>query len=160
MARWNGQTTGPHIFSVAQHSLLVEHIASSLDIGIGARGALYALLHDAPEYVVGDMISPFKAVIGDSYKEVEHRILAAILLRFGLPAKPAAALERLVKKADRAAAFFEATALAGFELGEARTFFGQPELRPRGLETFLAPISSADAEQRFLDRFRAIEKEC
>ena len=159
VARWNGQTTGPHIFSVAQHSLLVEQIASSLDIGIGARGAMFALLHDAPEYVVGDMISPFKAVIGDSYKEVEHRILAAILLRFGLPAKPAAGLARLVKKADRAAAFVEATALAGFDLGEARTFFGQPEFRPRGLETFLAPISSQEAEQRFLARFRAIEGE-
>ena len=120
---------------------------------------MFALLHDAPEYVVGDMISPFKAVIGDSYKEVEHRILAAILLRFGLPAKPAAGLARLVKKADRAAAFFEATALAGFDLGEARTFFGQPEFRPRGLETFLAPISSQEAEQRFLARFRAIEGE-
>ncbi len=160
VARWNGQTTGPHIFSVAQHSLLVEHIAASLDIGIGPRGALFALLHDAPEYVVGDMISPFKAVIGDSYKQVEHRILAAILLRFGLPAKPAAAMEKLVKKADRAAAFFEATALAGFELSEARTIFGQPELRPRGLESFLAPISSQEAEQRFLDRFRDVEKEC
>ncbi|MCB1540348.1 MAG: HD family hydrolase [Rhodoblastus sp.] len=159
VARWNGQTTGPHIFSVAQHSLLVEHIASQQDIGIGAGGALFALLHDAPEYVVGDMISPFKAVIGDSYKEVEHRILAAILLRFGLPAKPSAGLARLVKRADRTAAFFEATAVAGFELGEARTIFGQPEFRPRGLEALLAPISSQEAEQRFLDRFRAIEGE-
>ncbi|MFT4098690.1 MAG: HD family hydrolase [Rhodoblastus sp.] len=159
VARWNGQTSGPHIFSVAQHSLLVEHIASALDIGIGARGAMFALLHDAPEYVVGDMISPFKAVIGDSYKDVEHRILAAIMLRFSLPAKPAVALEKLVKKADRAAAFFEATTLAGFDLGEARAFFGQPEVRPRGLEALLEPISSADAEQRFLDRFRAIEGE-
>ena len=159
VARWNGQTTGPHIFSVAQHSLLVEKIASSIDIGIGSRGALFALLHDAPEYVVGDMISPFKAVIGDSYKQVENRILAAILLRYGLPAKPAAGLSALVKKADRAAAFFEATALAGFELSEAQKFFGRPDFRPRGLDELLAPISSQEAEQRFLARFRAIETE-
>ena len=159
VARWNGQTQGPHIFSVAQHSLLVETIASALDIGIGPRGALYALLHDAPEYVVGDMISPFKAVIGDSYKQVEHRILSAILLRFSLPAKPAAGLVALVKKADRAAAYFEATALAGFDLAEAQKFFGRPELRPRGLDSLLEPISSQEAEQRFLVRFRAIEEE-
>ncbi len=159
VARWNGQTQGPHIFSVAQHSLLVETIASALDIGIGPRGALYALLHDAPEYVVGDMISPFKAVIGDSYKQVEHRILSAILLRFSLPAKPAAGLAALVKKADRAAAYFEATALAGFDLAEAQKFFGRPELRPRGLDALLEPISSQEAERRFLVRFRAIEDE-
>ena len=159
VARWNGQTQGPHIFSVAQHSLLVETIASALDMGIGPRGALYALLHDAPEYVVGDMISPFKAVIGDSYKQVEHRILSAILLRFSLPAKPAAGLVALVKKADRAAAYFEATALAGFDLAEAQKFFGRPELRPRGLDSLLEPISSQEAEQRFLVRFRAIEEE-
>jgi uncharacterized protein len=160
VARWNGQTKGPHIFSVAQHSLLVEQIASSLDLGIGPRGAMVALLHDAPEYVVGDMISPFKAVIGDSYKQVEHRIFSAILLRFGLPPKPSAALNALVKKADRAAAFFEATALAGFEIAEAQKFFGRPETRPRHLDKLLAPISSQDAEQLFLARFRAIEGEC
>jgi 5'-deoxynucleotidase YfbR-like HD superfamily hydrolase len=160
VARWNGQTHGPHIFSVAQHSLLVEVIASAQDIGIGPRGAMFALLHDAPEYVVGDMISPFKAVIGDSYKQVENRILSAILLRYGLPAKPSAGLTALVKKADRAAAYFEAVALAGFELAEAQKFFGRPEARPRGLDSLLEPISSQQAEQRFLARFAEIEKEC
>ncbi|MDE2365165.1 MAG: HD family hydrolase [Hyphomicrobiales bacterium] len=159
VARWNGQTTGPHIFSVAQHSLLVEAIASALDIGIGPRGALFALLHDAPEYVVGDMISPFKAVIGDSYKQVENRILSAILLRFGLAAKPGAGLSALVKKADRAAAFFEATHLAGFDLAEAQKIFGRPEFRPRGLDALLAPISSQEAERRFLARFQIISAE-
>ena len=160
VARWNGQTKGPHIFSVAQHSLVVEAIASALDLGIGPRGAMFALLHDAPEYVVGDMISPFKAVIGDSYKDVENRILGAILLRFGLPSKPAAGLAAIVKKADRASAYYEAVALAGFAIDEAQKFFGRPELRPRGLDELLEPISSQEAEQRFLARFAAIEKEC
>ena len=105
------------------------------------------------------MISPFKAVIGDSYKQVEHRILQAILLRYGLPAKPSAGLAAIVKKADRAAAYFEATALAGFELAEAQKFFGRPDIRPRGLDALLAPMSSQEAEQRFLARFRAIESE-
>src|SRR5437660_9808047 len=81
VARWNGQTSGPHIFSVAQHTLLVEAIArrrTSLD----QRARLAILLHDAPEYVIGDMITPFKSVLGDAYKAVEKRLLAAIHLRF------------------------------------------------------------------------------
>jgi 5'-deoxynucleotidase YfbR-like HD superfamily hydrolase len=158
VARWNGQTFGPHIFSVAQHSLLVEAIVAR-DLGVQARGLMFALLHDAPEYVIGDMISPFKAVIGDSYKQVENRILSAILMRFGLPPKPAAALAACVKKADRAAAYFEAAALAGFELDEAHRFFGRPDFRPRDLDAMLAPMSSAEAEERFLARFAAISKE-
>ena len=158
VARWNGQTAGPHIFSVAQHSLLVETLVSR-DLAIDARGALFALLHDAPEYVIGDMISPFKSVIGDSYKEVENRILGAILLRFGLPAQPAAALAAAVKKADRAAAYFEATALAGFAVEEAHRFFGRPGFRPRQLDAMLAPVSSAEAEALFLARFRALEQD-
>src|SRR5918993_4902462 len=101
VARWNGQTAGPHIFSVAQHSLLVEAIADHLQPGLSDAARLAILLHDAPEYVVGDVISPFKVVIGDAYKGVEERLLAAIRLRFGLPAHPDAALKRLAKRADR-----------------------------------------------------------
>lgn len=156
VARWNGQTRGPHIFSVAQHSLLVEAIVSR-DLAAGARGGLFALLHDAPEYVIGDMISPFKAVIGESYKAVEHRILAAILLRFGLGATAAPGLAASIKKADRAAAFFEATTLAGFADEEARRFFGRPDHRPRALDRFLAPVASDEAEAMFLDRFRTLD---
>src|SRR6267142_1903471 len=101
VARWNGQTSGAHIFSVAQHTLLVEAIArrrTSLDM----RARLAILLHDAPEYVIGDMITPFKSVIGESYKAVEHRLLAAIHLRFGLPPALPAELMRLIKGSDRA----------------------------------------------------------
>ncbi len=124
VARWNGQTMGAHIFSVAQHSLLVETIArqrSRLD----RQGRLAVLLHDAPEYVIGDMISPFKAVIGDTYKAVEARLLAAIHIRFGLPAAPSAELLALIKAADRAAAYLEATRLAGFTIAEARAILRQ-----------------------------------
>ena len=159
VARWNGQTHGAHIFSVAQHTLLVEAVMRAQSPRIDRRVRLAAMLHDAPEYVIGDMISPFKAVIGDSYKDVEHRILGAILLRYGLPAKPSAGLAALVKKADRASAYFEATALAGFELGEAHKIFGRPDFRPRGIDGLLEPIPSNEAEQRFLARFRAIEEE-
>src|SRR5829696_2960704 len=115
VARWNGQTKGAHIFSVAQHTLLVEAIARARIPRLDRTRRLAVLLHDAPEYVIGDMISPFKAVIGDSYKAVEKRLLAAIHLRFGLPPVLPEEVEMLVKAADRGAAYFEATRLAGFE---------------------------------------------
>jgi 5'-deoxynucleotidase YfbR-like HD superfamily hydrolase len=159
VARWNGQTRGPHIFSVAQHSVLVEHIAGAIDPGIPVRWRMMALLHDAPEYVIGDMISPFKAVIGDSYKQVEERLLAAIHLRYSLPHKPAAAAARFTKKADRAAAFVEATRLAGFDIAEAEQFFDRPQIAMGNLDRFIQPINAQQAEQMFLDRFVELEAE-
>ena len=159
VARWNGQTSGPHIFSVAQHSVLVERIAGSIDPGAPARWRMAALLHDAPEYVIGDMISPFKAVIGESYKSVELRILAAIHLRFALPANIPAALLRIIKQADSVAAFIEATRIAGFNVAEAEQFFGRPKIAMRNIEPLMTPMDSAHAETLFLERFRELEDE-
>lgn len=157
VARWNGQTVGPHIFSVAQHSLLVEAIAVHLDQDLPARSRLSILLHDAPEYVIGDVISPFKVVIGDAYKGVEGRLLAAIRLRFGLPAEPGAALNRLTKRADRIAAFLEAIRLAGFSRQEALTCFGRPEPLPQTLiDDLLAPWPVDTAQARYLAAFEAL----
>jgi 5'-deoxynucleotidase YfbR-like HD superfamily hydrolase len=153
VARWNGQTSGAHIFSVAQHSLLVETIAHQRG-NLDRTSRLGVLLHDAPEYVIGDMISPFKAVIGDAYKGVEARLLAAIHLRFGLPAALPADLIALVKAADRSAAFLEATRLAGFSLAEARRFFGPPPKFSAAIERdYLTPWPAEVAETRFLERF-------
>jgi 5'-deoxynucleotidase YfbR-like HD superfamily hydrolase len=153
VARWNGQTSGAHIFSVAQHSLLVETIAHQRG-NLDRTSRLGVLLHDAPEYVIGDMISPFKAVIGDAYKGVEARLLAAIHLRFGLPAALPAELIALVKAADRSAAFLEATRLAGFSLAEARRFFGPPPKFSAAIERdYLTPWPAEVAETRFLERF-------
>jgi 5'-deoxynucleotidase YfbR-like HD superfamily hydrolase len=153
VARWNGQTVGAHIFSVAQHCLLVEIIArqrSRLD----RQGRLAVLLHDAPEYVIGDMISPFKAVIGDNYKSVEARLLAAIHIRFGLPPAPSAELLAVIKAADQAAAYLEATKLAGFTIAEALRFFGKPPvLSAATLRDYLTPWPAETAETRYLDRF-------
>lgn len=158
VARWNGQTIGPHIFSVAQHSLLVEKIAAEVDPGIGRSQRLFMLLHDAPEYVIGDMISPFKAVIGDNYKAVEARILGAILLRFSLPAAPSPALLGLAKQADRAAAFFEAVALAGFTRSEAERIFGRPAISSEAITDEITPMAVEATQARFLARFHAIEQ--
>lgn len=158
VARWNGQTHGPHIFSVAQHSLLVEAIVRAIEPKAGHTLCLLALLHDAPEYVVGDIISPFKAVIGDAYKATENRILAAVCLRFGLPAAPPAAVTKLVKVADRTAAYHEATNLAGFAMDEARKYFGRPDVTPPGLSDLLKPLSSEEAQTKFLARFDEIDR--
>src|SRR5690348_8853685 len=124
VARWNGQTSGAHIFSVAQHTLLVEAVIRAQNPRIEARVRLAVLLHDAPEYVIGDMISPFKAVLGGDYKAVEKRLLAAIHIRFGLPAMLAPEVERQIKAADKGAAYLEATELAGFAPAEAIRLFG------------------------------------
>lgn len=156
VARWNGQTIGDHAFSVAQHSLLVLAILERLEGRLSPGDALAALLHDAPEYVVGDMISPFKAVIGGDYKAVEARLLEAIHLRFGLPAMIPPSLKTKIKKADTIAAYFEATALAGFSVAEARRIFGQPRaLSVDGLP--LDPWPAARAQAEFLERFASID---
>jgi uncharacterized protein len=151
--RWNGQTQGSHIFSVAQHTLLVDILARQ-DGPVDEKLRLAIMLHDAPEYVVGDMITPFKSVIGDSYKAVEQRLLAAIHLRFGLPPALPAAQEKLIKKSDRAAAYLEATRLAGFAEAEARRFFGTPPKLSAPLERdYLTPWPAQTAEARYLERF-------
>ena len=157
VARWNGQTEGDHAFSVAQHSLVVEAIFRRQN-RCSPDECLMALLHDAPEYVIGDMISPFKAVVGGGYKTVEKRLEAAVHLRFGLPAATPAALKAKIKKADQVAAFFEATALAGFSHAEAVKFFGAP--RGVTLEMIdIAPLPAVEAQRRFCERFAAIEHE-
>jgi uncharacterized protein len=153
VARWNGQTVGAHIFSVAQHSLLVETIARQR-ARLDRRFRLAVLLHDAPEYVIGDMISPFKAVIGDAYKSVEARLLVAIHLRFGLPPVLPEELAQLIKAADRAAAYLEATRLAGFSAAEARRFFGPaPKFSAVIERDYLSPWPAETAQARYLDRF-------
>jgi hypothetical protein len=157
VARWNGQTSGAHIFSVAQHSLLVEALARARTPRLDATARLALLLHDAPEYVIGDMISPFKAVIGDSYKAVEHRLLAAIHVRFGLPPALPDSLKGLIKAADRAAAYLEATKLAGFETAEARKFFGPPPKFSAAIERdYLTPWPAGGAEAKFRDRLKKL----
>ena len=168
VARWNGQTRGAHVFSVAQHALLVEAIASAIirDCDAGLRLAI--LLHDGAEYVIGDIISPFKAVLAESYKPVERRILAAIHRRFGLPAVPERATLQLLKRADQVAAFHEATRLAGFDEKEALHLFGRPSLTlqprveasillPEDVLALLDPMPTEQAEAAFLARFHTLD---
>ncbi len=159
VARWNGQTIGPHAFSVAEHSLIVEAIAADLNAHWPAPYRLAALLHDAPEFVIGDLISPFKTAIGLDYKAFEIRILGAIHTRFGLPAVLPADVAAAIKAADRIAAYYEATRLAGFSEDEARLYFGEPgglapQLAARLRALDAGPVAAAEA--RFLERFHAL----
>ncbi len=155
--RWNGQTRGAHIFSVAQHSLVVEEISRALKPDLADRWRLAILLHDAPEYVVADLISPFKAMLGGNYKEIENRLMRAIHLRFGLPGEIPDVHRKLLKKADQAAAYMEATLLAGFEQEEALKYFGRPAGIPANLD--LTPWPADKAEKRFLARFKALSEQ-
>jgi 5'-deoxynucleotidase YfbR-like HD superfamily hydrolase len=156
VARWNGQTQGPHVFSVAQHSLLVEAIAVELEPELDHAGRLAALLHDAPEYVIGDLITPLKGVIGDGYGRVEARLLAAVYRRFGLPGEPGLALRRLIKRADRVAACLEAMRLAGFSYAEADAVFGMPEIVPASADALLTPWPTDRAAEAFRERVTAL----
>lgn len=166
VARWNGQTSGAHALSVAQHSLIVEEIAqATAPAGSWSRSAaLAALLHDAPEYVVGDLISPFKAAIGWDYKAFELRLLSAVHSRFALPPTLPEMVARHIKMADGTAAWFEATRLAGFTPEEAELYFTPP---PRsgigtlnsGLQARLEHLEAwptAKAQQAFLGKFREL----
>lgn len=159
VARWNGQTQGEHAFSVAQHCLLVESIVGDLAPTLDRRYRLAALIHDAPEYVIGDLISPFKAVLALDYKAFEAKLLAAVHLRFGVPAELPEETTKLIKRADKNAAYYEATGLAGFSLEEARRFFGSPRgLKPKLVARLLrlTPLPAANGEAAFLKRFNEL----
>jgi 5'-deoxynucleotidase YfbR-like HD superfamily hydrolase len=159
VARWNGQTKGPEIFSVAQHSLLVEALLAAGQPAPSAKAQLAALLHDAPEYVIGDMISPFKAAISGDYKVIEARLKRAIHIRFGLPPEPPDDLVRRIKIADRASAYAEATTLAGFSIAEGRKLFGEPDLPIGDFAAYLEPLRPAAAEALFLGRFAELDSD-
>lgn len=159
VARWNGQTLGDYPFSVAQHSILVLEMYQAAVPDLSPRDALYALLHDAAEYVVGDMISPFKATIGGNYKEIEDGLMKAIHARFSLAANRPASVTRGIKKADQHAAYFEAVQLAGFEADEARRLFGEPRMAAfdvDGFEKLIRPWPTHQAHDRFVSRFETI----
>ena len=154
-ARWNGQTRGEYAYSVAEHSLLVEELFHRLYPRAAARWRLAALLHDAPEFVIGDMISPVKAAVGPGYKALDDRLMAAIHLRFGLPATLPAEIKKKIKRADRISAWMEAVQIAGFDEIEANRIFGKPDsLVIDGMEIRLRPPS--DVREEFLLRFEQL----
>ena len=151
VSRWNGQTKGKYPFSVAQHSVLVEKLVQSIAPDLDQKWQLASLLHDAPEYVIGDMITPFKGVLGDRYKDIEARLEAAVHIRFGLPAALPDYVEKTIKRADRMAAWLEATQLAGFGEQDASKIFPKPRGTPASMR--LRAHAPADAANQFLRRF-------
>tara|TARA_R110002074_G_scaffold52588_1_gene132567 strand:+ start:51 stop:653 length:603 start_codon:yes stop_codon:yes gene_type:complete len=154
VARWNGQTTGDWPYSVAEHSLLVEAIIGRMEPSLSPRWRLAALLHDAPEYVIGDMISPVKAAVGPDYGALDARLTAAIHIRFGLPAALPRAIKTLIKRADTVSAWLEATQIAGFSATEANRYFGKP---PAGLGTLrISPRPPVGVRADFIARHHAL----
>ena len=153
VARWNGQTLGEHAFSVAQHSVVVEEICAHIQPDLEPKWRLAALLHDASEYVIGDMISPFKAALGLDYKTFEHRLEAAVHIRFGLPPRLPDEIKALIKQADRASAYLEATQLAGFSHEESVGFFGLP---PKDYHLTIHPLPPFEAQARYVQRYHVL----
>lgn len=159
VARWNGQTHGDFAYSVAEHSLLVEEIFTRIAPKAPAKWRLAALLHDAPEYVIGDMISPVKAAVGPSYGALDERLTGAIHLRFGLPAALPKTVKQQIKRADKVSAFMEATQIAGFSAAEAGKFFGQPKAEAvQGLQIQLRP--PAEVRRDFIARHHDLLAQC
>ncbi|MEC9267761.1 MAG: HD family hydrolase [Pseudomonadota bacterium] len=154
VARWNGQTTGDWAFSVAQHCVMVEALAVELSPGLTAAQRLITLLHDASEYVVGDMISPFKTAIGIDYRALEDRLQSAIHIRFGLPPQTPVPLKKLIKKADLQAARIEATGIAGFTEDEARKLWGKSPAVPNSGAFDPTPLRPDEAKARMITRYR------
>ena len=159
VARWNGQTNGDFAYSVAEHSLLVEMLFRRIAPKAPPKWQLAALLHDAPEYVIGDMISPVKAAVGPGYKDLDIRLTSAIHIRFGLPATIPASVKRQIKKADNISAWMEATSIAGFTESEANKFFGKPDQSLIGDLTIVlrAPVETRrDFTQRYEELSRQL----
>ena len=158
VARWNGQTHGDFAYSVAEHSLLVETLYERISPNSPIKWRLAALLHDAPEYVIGDMISPVKAAVGPGYGELDNRLTAAIHIRFGLPAVIPVAVKKQIKKADRISAWMEAVQIAGFSQEEATKLFGKPD---SGVIDGLSIVLRTPVETRndFTARHHALLKE-
>lgn len=158
VARWNGQTLGDYAYSVAEHSLLVEQIYTRMTANPDPKWQLAALLHDAPEYVIGDMISPVKSAVGPDYDELDKRLTAAIHIRFGLPAVIPVQIKRQIKKADKISAWMEATRIAGFTQDEADRFFGAPDQALiNGLDIVLRPPMQTRAD--FTSRHHTLLKD-
>ena len=158
VARWNGQTYGDYPYSVAEHSLLVEDIFTRMNVGAPPRWQLAALLHDAPEYVIGDMISPVKAAVGPDYGALDDRLTTAIHLRFGLPAAIPVAVKKSIKKADKMSAWLEATQIAGFTRAEADRFFGKPIAEFAQLH--IRPRPPIEVRAAFVARHEALLAQC
>jgi len=157
VARWNGQTRGDWPYSVAEHSLLVEELFARMNPAAPAQWRLAALLHDAPEYVIGDMISPVKAAVGPGYEALDQRLAAAIHIRFGLPALLPAMIKKAIKRADRVSAWLEAVQIAGFSVTEANRFFGKPPAALVGARQII-PRPPAEVRGAFTERHAALLK--
>ena len=151
VSRWNGQTQGEHSLSVAQHSVMVERLVRENAPKLDQKWYLAALLHDAPEYVIGDLITPFKHVLGGIYRDIESRLDQAINMRFALPPVLPEHVQRTIKRADRMAAWMEANQLAGFSEKEATKTFIKPKGTPANIR--IKPQPADDAAKAFLRRF-------
>lgn len=143
ICRFNGALRDDvEIYSVAQHSCLVsDHLPPEL--------ALEGLLHDAHEYMLGDMSKPIKmnlAIVAgaDYWKQLEHIVEAAVRSRFGLPRRMTPA----VKQQDY---FAVATEHRDLQVHTGMVDWGNP---PEPWPDKIVAWSPSHARHEFLIRFR------
>lgn len=87
LCRFTGHCS--ELYTVGHHSLLVMSL-------VPEEFRFEALMHDAAEAYTGDVGTPMKVALGDTFREVEHRIEAVVREKYDLPVK----LSPEVKKAD------------------------------------------------------------
>jgi hypothetical protein len=142
ICRYGGHTT--RFYSVAEHCVLMSH-------AVAPEHALWALLHDATEAYVGDMVRPLKYHM-PAYQEAEERVLRAIEVRFGLrhPDEIPTGIPAAVKEADNRILLDERAAL----LGPAPERWAAEHLQPLGVR--IRGHVPAMAKIMYADRLREL----
>lgn len=140
MCRYNGHIQGHVAYSVAQHCVLVSNHCNPED-------ALYGLLHDASEFAMADIVSPFKrSPQMENYRYYENQLQSMVYRKFGLDSKEPPS----VKYSDQLILSTEAV-----------SFLHQPlhpewKLPYEPLPFKILPSSPQEAEQLFLNRFKEL----
>ncbi|WP_315710000.1 HD family hydrolase [Brenneria uluponensis] len=135
--RFCGHTHWP--YSVAQHSVGASYI-------VPPEFAFEALMHDAHEAYVNDIMSPLKHLLPD-YKQIEMDVEAMVRIKFDLPFQ----MSPVVKHADLVMLATEKCALLHPNSGNWPILDGiEPSNR------IIVPMSAVDAEREFLNRFNEL----
>lgn len=137
-SRYYGATRGDVGYTVAQHSVLASHLGAP-------EHRLALLLHDASEAYVGDVISPLKKLLGQTYRDIEDRIMVAVASRFNF-SWGADEVQQAVQLADEVLLATEVRDLLPLQ-------FVTQDVEEPPLPFTIEPWSQERAKEEFLCRF-------